>query len=133
MSRSIGGCIRAAPGLTQYDMTMATEWAREFAGVILDQAADAVIFADTEGVIRVWNAAATRVFGFTAEEALGHGLDLIIPAHLRQAHWTGFNRAMQSGATRLAGRPTMTRGLHKSGRPLYVEMSSPWCGHRRGR
>lgn len=104
-------------------MAMATEWGRELAGAILDQAADAVIFADTEGVIRVWNAAATLVFGFAAEEALGKGLDLIIPAHLRQAHWTGFQRAMQSGATRLAGRPTMTRGLHKSGRPLYVEMS----------
>jgi PAS domain S-box-containing protein len=46
-----------------------------------------------------------------------------IPDHLRQAHWTGFRRAMQSGATRLGGRPTLTRGLHKSGRRLYVEMS----------
>jgi hypothetical protein len=30
---------------------------------------------------------------------------------------------MQSGATRLGGRPTLTRGLHKSGRRLHVEMS----------
>ncbi len=30
---------------------------------------------------------------------------------------------MQSGITRLGGRPTLTRGLHKSGRRLYVEMS----------
>ena len=96
---------------------------RGLAEAILDQAADAVIFADTEGVIRTWNAAAARVFGFSAEEALGKSLDLIIPEHLRQAHWTGFRRAMQSGATRLAGRPTLTRGLHKDGRRLYVEMS----------
>lgn len=103
-------------------MTTAEE-DQALARAILDQAADAVIFSDVEGLIRVWNAAAARIFGFAAEEALGRSLDLIIPEHLRQAHWSGFHRAMQSGATRLGGRPTMTRGLHRSGRRLYVEMS----------
>ena len=100
-----------------------TEQNQALALAILDQAADAVIFADVEGVIRIWNAAAARIFGFAAEEAIGTSLDLIVPEHLRQAHWRGFRRAMQSGATRLGGRPTMTRGLHQSGRRLYVEMS----------
>lgn len=100
-----------------------TEQNRALALAVLDQAADAVIFADVEGVIRIWNAAAARIFGFAAEEAIGRSLDLIVPEHLRQAHWNGFHRAMQSGATRLGGRPTMTRGLHGSGRRLYVEMS----------
>ncbi|MGE5090462.1 MAG: PAS domain S-box protein, partial [Candidatus Levyibacteriota bacterium] len=92
-----------------------TERNEALAAAILDQAADAVIFADVEGVIRVWNAAAARIFGFAAAEAIGRSLDLIIPEHLRQAHWIGFRRAMQSGATRLGGQPTMTRGLHQSG------------------
>lgn len=100
-----------------------TEQNEALATAILDQAADAVIFADVEGVIRVWNAAAARIFGFAAAEAIGRSLDLIIPEHLRQAHWIGFRRAMQSGATRLGGQPTMTRGLHQSGKRLYVEMS----------
>lgn len=90
---------------------------------ILEDAADAVIFSDPQGVIRLWNAAATRLFGFTKDEALGRSLDLIIPERLRDAHWRGFDRAMQSGATRLGGHPTMTRGLHGDGRRLYVEMS----------
>ena len=100
-----------------------TEQDPGLAQAILAQAADAIIFADHEGAIRLWNSAAVRIFGFTAEEALGKSLDLIIPEHLRKAHWAGFRRAMQSGATRLGGRPTMTRGLHKTGRQLYVEMS----------
>ncbi len=103
--------------------TSTTEQDQALTAAILDQAADAVIFADVEGVIRVWNAEAARIFGFAAEEAIGRSLDLIIPEHLRQAHWSGFHRAMRSGATRLGGRPTMTRGLHGSGRRLYVEMS----------
>lgn len=102
-------------------MTIENEQAS--ATMVLDQAADAVIFADVEGVIRIWNAAAARIFGFAAEEAVGRSLDLIIPEHLRQAHWSGFRRAMQEGVTRLGGQPTMTRALHKEGRRLYVEMS----------
>jgi len=86
-------------------------------------AADAVIFADAQGAIRVWNAAATQLFGFAAADAIGQSLDLIIPEHLRQAHWTGFRRAIASGTTRLAGRATITRAVHATGKRLYVEMS----------
>jgi PAS domain S-box-containing protein len=95
----------------------------KLAQAILEQAADAVIFADRGGVIRLWNRAATALFGFTGEEALGTSLDLIIPEHLRPAHWAGFRRAIESGTTRLGGRPTLTRALHKSGKRLYVDMS----------
>src|SRR5690348_17688315 len=70
-----------------------------------------------------WNAACISLFGFSKEEALGQNLDLIIPEHLRAAHWRGFEAAMTSGALKLQGRPTLTRALHKSGRKLYVEMT----------
>src|SRR3954468_4130704 len=93
------------------------------AASILEDAADAVIFADREGLICVWNPAATAVFGFAADEALGASLDLIIPPRLREAHWAGYRRAIETGATRLGGRATITRGVHKTGKRLYVEMS----------
>ena len=91
--------------------------------LILEQAAEAVIYANKAGVIERWNAAAVAMFGFTASEALGQHLDLVIPEHLRKAHWRGFDAALENGKTRLGGRPTMTRGLHKTGQKLYVEMS----------
>ena len=91
--------------------------------LILEQAAEAVIYASKAGVIERWNAAAVAMFGYTASEALGQHLDLIIPEHLRKAHWRGFDTAMENGKTRLGGRPTLTRGLHKTGQKLYVEMS----------
>jgi PAS domain S-box-containing protein len=90
---------------------------------ILDHAGDAVIFADHSGTIRRWNRAAAALFGFAADEALGQNLDLIVPEHLREAHWRGFDAAMKNGALKLMGRPTLTRGQHKSGRKLYVEMT----------
>ena len=90
---------------------------------ILDSAGDAIIFADGAGAIRRWSRAATALFGFTAEEALGKSLEIIIPDHLRAAHWRGFDAAINSGALRLEGRPTLTRATHKSGRKLYVELT----------
>jgi PAS domain S-box-containing protein len=90
---------------------------------ILDHVADAVISTDRSGAIIRWNHASTALFGYSAEEVLGQSVELIIPEHLRAAHWSGFDAAMARGATRLEGRPTLTRALHKSGRRLYVEMT----------
>ena len=104
----------------------------ELARAIIEQSADALIFADAEGVTRIWNAAAAALFGFTADETVGQSLDIIIPERLRQAHWSGFRRAIETGATRLDGRPTITRALHKSGKRLYVEMSFAVVRGRRG-
>lgn len=84
---------------------------------------DALIYADKEGAIRAWNAGAEAVFGFSAAEALGQSLDLIVPERLRAAHWLGFNRAMARGTTSHGAEVRTTRGTHKDGRRLYVDMS----------
>lgn len=90
---------------------------------IIEDVADALIYADKEGIIRVWNTQAEAVFGFTAVDALGQSLDLIIPERFRAAHWRGFDRALERGATSKGAEVRTTRGVHKSGRKLYVNMS----------
>jgi PAS domain S-box-containing protein len=90
---------------------------------IVDDVADALIYSDRSGTITRWNRASTALFGFSADEALGQNLDLIIPEHLRAAHWKGFEAALATGTMKLAGKPTLTRALHKSGRKLYIEMT----------
>ncbi len=90
---------------------------------ILRSMPEALIFADLQGIIRLWNPGAETVFGFAATEALGQSLDLIIPERLRKAHWEGFNKAIVRGGT-LPGRTSLiTRSLHKSAEPIYVDMS----------
>ena len=76
----------------------------QLADKILDQVADAVIYANRCGEIIRWNRASAALFGYSAEEALGQSLDLIIPEHLRASHWHGFEAAMTKGATKLQGR-----------------------------
>jgi PAS domain S-box-containing protein len=56
----------------------------------------AMIETDTEGVIHRWDGGAERLFGYSAVEALGRPVDLIVPEHLRVAHWAGFHRAMHA-------------------------------------
>jgi PAS domain S-box-containing protein len=90
---------------------------------VLDDVADALIYADRSGEITRWNRASSALFGYSAEEALGQSLDLIIPEHLRAAHWKGFDAALASGTMKLQGRPTLTRAQPKGGRKLYIEMT----------
>jgi PAS domain S-box-containing protein len=78
---------------------------------------------DRLGRIARWNRASAALFGFSAAEALGQSLDLIVPSHLRVAHWRGFDEAMANAVLKLEGRPTLTRALRKSGLKLYVEMT----------
>jgi len=90
---------------------------------IVEQAAEAIVFADRDGIIRLWNRGAERLFGHSAAEALGKSLDLIIPERFRAAHWAGFSRAIDAGETRYAGRVMRTRSVHKNGGKLYVDLS----------
>lgn len=85
---------------------------------------EAIIYADLEGRVRYWNRGAEEIFGFSADEAMGQSLDLIIPERMRQAHWDGYNKALKLGDTYSGRGSRVTRGLHKEeGRPLYVDMS----------
>jgi PAS domain S-box-containing protein len=90
---------------------------------IVAQAPAALIVADRHGAIVVWNRACEALFGYTAAEVLGKSLDIIIPEHLRAAHWAGFEKSLASGTTKYAGRTMTTRATHKDGRKVYVDFS----------
>ncbi|HXS52124.1 MAG TPA: PAS domain S-box protein [Usitatibacter sp.] len=90
---------------------------------LVEQLPVSVILADREGLIRVWNRASEALFGFTAQEVLGRSLDVVIPEHLRPAHWEAYGRALASGTTKYSGRVMTTRAVHKDGRKLYVDFS----------
>jgi len=91
---------------------------------LVRDAADAIVYSDSEGVIRIWNAAATRIFGFDASEAIGQSLDIIIPSNLRQRHWDGYRATMQTGHTRYgAGDLLAVPALRKDGARISVEFT----------
>lgn len=89
----------------------------------MEQAADAIIFADRDGAIQVWNRGAESVFGYSPDEVVGNSLDVIIPERLRRAHWEGFHRAIETGQTKYGNRVLTTRSVHKDGSKLYLDLS----------
>ena len=93
-------------------------------GRILDGSPDAILICDRSGIVRSWNAAAERVFGFGASDAVGASMNLIIPERLRARHWQGWDATMESGVTKYAdGRLLAVPAQHKDGRQLSIEFS----------
>ncbi len=95
----------------------------DVSAAVLAQRPEGMVFADREGVIRIWNAGAEAIFGYAASEAVGKSLDLIIPEPLRAAHWRGYRQAIATGQASLGGKPLVTRSAHKDGSKLYVELA----------
>jgi PAS domain S-box-containing protein len=90
---------------------------------IVERAPDAIIMADRDGIIRLWNAGAEAVFGYPAAEAVGQSLDLIIPERLRARHWDGFRKVMETGATRYGAELLGVPAIRKDGTRISVEFS----------
>ena len=102
---------------------MQTPIDRALSDVLVAEAPDAMIFADRDGVIRVWNSSAEAIFGYAGAEVIGGSLDVIIPERLRSAHWQGFHAAITTGIAKYAGKVLTTRAVHKNGSKLYVDLS----------
>jgi PAS domain S-box-containing protein len=96
----------------------------EFHARLVRDCSDAIIYADAEGVVRLWNEGAARTFGFAEEEALGQSLDLIIPERLRARHWQGYSEVMGGRPSRYAaGALLAVPAVHKDGRQISVEFT----------
>ncbi len=95
----------------------------DLAELLVEQAPDGIVFADKKGIIRVWNAAAERIFRFKAKDAIGANLNIIIPERFRDAHWRGFERAINDRATKYAGKSMPTKAVRSDGTQIYVELS----------
>jgi len=90
---------------------------------ILALAPDAIMFADREGIIRLWNKGAERIFGYTAKQAIGRSLDIIILEKLRGRHWEGYHKTIETGETRYGTELLSVPATHQSGSQLSTEFS----------
>jgi len=90
---------------------------------IVEGTQEAIIFADRDGKIRLWNAGAEALFGYQAEEAMGQGLDLIIPERLRGRHWEGYHKVIGTGVTRYGKELLAVPAVRKDGTRISLEFS----------
>jgi PAS domain S-box-containing protein len=91
---------------------------------ILETALDAVIGMDHRGVIIEFNPAATRIFGYARDAALGRELaDLLIPPALREQHRAGLQRYLATGVGPFIDRRIEAPGCHADGHEFPVEVA----------
>jgi len=90
---------------------------------IVTKAHDAIIMADREGIIRLWNKGAGTVFGFSPAEALGQSLHIIVPEKLRVRHDQGYDKVMASGQSKYARELLAVPALRKDGSRISVEFT----------
>lgn len=88
---------------------------------------DAILCADAEGRVTSWNASAEAVFGWSAAEAMGRGLEMIVPGSMRAAHHAGLARVAGGGEARVVGKTIVVNALRRDGTEIPVELSlSMW-------
>jgi PAS domain S-box-containing protein len=90
---------------------------------IVDVTGDAVVFADLDGIIRLWNRGAEESFGYSGAEAVGRTLDLIIPEKLQRRHWNGYRRVMKTGVTRYGRDVLAVPAVQKDGSRRSIEFT----------
>lgn len=100
--------------------TMSEAW---LAHAVVTESAEAIVVSDPDGIIRLWNGGATRMFGYSADEAVGRDLDLIIPEKLRDRHSKGYQQTMATGYTRYGDSLLAVPAMHRDGHRLSIEFS----------
>jgi PAS domain S-box-containing protein len=90
---------------------------------LVSESRDAIIFADREGRIRLWNVGAEAMFGYRADEVMGRDLVVIIPEKLRDRHNEGYRRVMATGVSRYATELLAVPGLKKDGSRISLEFT----------
>jgi PAS domain S-box-containing protein len=90
---------------------------------MIEQASEAVLFADANEIIKIWNKKAELVFGYTLEEAIGRPLAIIIPDRFLSRHQDGYKGVMKTGVTAYDDEVLSVPAKRKDGSTISIEFS----------
>ena len=91
--------------------------------MVLQNANDAYVCIDHNGVIREWNQQAEQTFGWSSQEAVGRRLDeTIIPVSMREAHCAGMRHYLSTGEHHVLDRHIELTAVRRDGVMLPVEV-----------
>lgn len=94
---------------------------------IAETSPDAILCADAEGKITVWNGAAAAMFGYPASKVMGQDVAMIVPAPMRERLYDAIRPSTADPNAPLVGRTTELQGLRADGSVFPTEFSlSTW-------
>lgn len=108
----------------QNEAAAALRESEERKAAILNTSLDAIVSIDHKGIVREWNAAAERIFGYRAEAALGNPLEsLIVPPDLTEKYLPGLADYLLTGVGSLIGRAIETTARRSNGEEFPIEIA----------
>jgi two-component system sensor kinase FixL len=90
---------------------------------ILDTVPEAMIVIDERGIIQSFSTAAERLFGYTAQEAIGKNVKVLMPSPYREQHDGYLQRYLGTGERRIIGIGRVVVGLRKDGSTFPMELA----------
>lgn len=91
---------------------------------VLQQSHEAFIVMDDAGIVRAWNPAAERTFGWPRDEAIGARLsELIIPRRYRELHERGLQTYLETGVGPVLGTTIEIEGIDRFANVVPVELT----------
>ena len=90
---------------------------------ILDTVPEAMIVIDESGIITSFSAAAANLFGYQAEEVVGHNVKMLMPKPYHEEHDAYIGRYLRTGEARIIGYGRVVTGLSKDGATFPMELA----------
>ncbi len=105
------------------DMAAAINERSQTLKALIDAMVDGVVVANEQGVIEAFSPAAERLFGYTADEAVGNKVDMLMPPPHRQRHAAYMQRFLQSREPKIIGSIVELEAQRKDGATIPVELA----------
>ena len=90
---------------------------------IYDTAPDGLIVIDEQGIMQSYSAGAERMFGWTASEALGRNVKMLMPFPYREEHDGYVRNYLTTGVRRIIGIGRIVVGERKDGSTFPMELA----------
>ena len=89
---------------------------------VVDTAVDAIVIIDASGIIRSVNPSTERLFGYGAEEMIGHNVKLLMPSPYREGHDEYIQHYFETGEGRVIGVGREVAGRRKDGSIFPIDL-----------
>ncbi len=104
------------------DLAAALREGQERLRAVVDTAPDAIILANSQGLVTGWNPGAQALFGYPAGEIIGQPLARLMPERHRARHTTAFDSLSTGSDSRLLGRIVEVEALRRDGSEFPAEI-----------
>ncbi len=111
----------------------AGKWDEALLRALVEDAVDGIIAIDEQGIVQLFNPAAERMFGYRADEVLGHNITRLMPEPYHSEHDQYLHNFLTTGDKKIIGIGREVSGQRKDGStfPLYLSVSEMCRGKRR--